>query len=494
MKIFGIDLGTTNSCISVCENGEVNVLENEEGLKTTPSVVSVRNKEWLIGDVAKRQLEANKNTVLSIKRLIGSDAKVELEGKEYRPEFISAKILKYLTSFANKKLKENIIDVIITVPAHFNDRQRKATKLAGEIAGLRVLRLVNEPTAAALSYGIKPDNKGQNILVFDLGGGTFDISILEVDNNDFEVIATGGDNSLGGDDWDNVIVEILKKHCLEELKIEKIDRSMQVRLKVAAEKAKKELSSSLSTKINVPFIAIVNNEPVHIDYDLERSTFEKLSFELMKKVEQILIEVLKESKKTTESIDKVVLAGGSTRMVMVKDFLEKFFGREKISFSLNVDEAISIGAAILGDSIYNEKSSSEIMLMDVTPISLGTSLAEDKYDILIPKNTSIPISITKEYTTAKDFMDEIEIDIRQGEDQIASNNKLIAHFALKKIQKAESGTPKISCTFKIDVDGILHASATDLSTNASKTIVVENYLDIDENEKKSLIKDFSKNK
>ncbi|QHX36762.1 Hsp70 family protein [Spiroplasma sp. BIUS-1] len=492
MKVYGIDLGTTNSCISIMESGQERVIENDEGNNVTPSVVAIKNGEWIVGAAAKRQQEVNPNTCVSIKRLMGTNNTVNLEGKDYKPEFISAKILDYLVKNANKKMNENIKNVVITVPAYFDDSQRNATKLAGEIAGLNVMRVLNEPTAGAIAYKID-NNDAKKIMAFDLGGGTFDISILEVTGSDYEVIATAGDNKLGGDNWDDIIIDRIKKYCVEELKLEKsfIDlKSTEMRFKVAAEGAKINLSQMNEVEINIPFISMNENGPLHINFKLTKQEFENDSQELLKKVKKVFEDIIADSKLPIKSIDKVILIGGSTRMPMIVELLKSLAEESKINHGLNVDESVSIGAAIYGDSVFNKDSKNEIMLMDVTSRSFGTALDRDVFDILIPKNTTIPVSVSKKYTTVSDFQELIEIEILQGENPVASMNNLIAKFDLKDIQYAAKGVPLIETTFKIDADGILHVSSRDLSTGSEKGLSIKNALQISEKDKEQLKLEF----
>ena len=479
-KIIGIDLGTTNSCVAVLEGGTATVIPNPEGNRTTPSVVAFKKGERIVGDAAKRQAITNPNTKSSIKRLMGTSEKTKLEDKEYTPEEISAMILSYMKDYAEKYLGEKVDRAVITVPAYFNDAQRQATKNAGKIAGLNVERIINEPTAAALAYGLDKQEKAQTILVYDLGGGTFDVSILELGDGVFEVKSTAGNNKLGGDDFDNRLMDYLIEEFKKENGVDlSKDKMAMQRLKEICEKAKKDLSSMTSTQVSAPFISQSDEGPLHLDMTLTRAKFEDLIRDLVESTLKPVRDALKDAKLTKDDIDKVIFVGGSTRIPMVYDLVKNELGKEP-SREVNPDEVVAMGAAIQGGVLTGEVN--DIVLLDVTPLSLGIETLGGVMTVLIPRNTTIPTSKQQVFSTAADNQPAVDIHVLQGERSMAADNKTLGNFQLTGIPAAPRGVPQIEVKFDIDANGIVNVSAKDLGTNKSQSITITSNTNLTDDE------------
>jgi len=491
-KIIGIDLGTTNSCAAVLEAGAPKIIPNPEGGRTTPSVVAFKKGEKIVGDAAKRQALTNPNTVISIKRKMGTKDKVELEGKKYTPEEISAMILSYIKDYCEAYLGEKVDKAVITVPAYFTDSQRQATKNAGKIAGLEVERIINEPTAAALSYGLDKE-QAQTILVYDLGGGTFDVSILELGDGVFEVKSTNGNNHLGGDDFDERIIDYLVEEFKKENDIDlREDKMAMQRLKEVAEKAKKDLSGMVSTQVSAPFIAKgEDGEPVHLDMTLTRAKFEDLISDLVESTLEPVRKAIKDAKITKKDIDKVLFVGGSTRVPLVYDTITKELGKEP-SREVNPDEAVAMGAAIQGGVLAGDVN--DIVLVDVTPLSLGLETLGGVMTTLIQRNTPIPTSKTEIFSTAADNQPGVDIHVLQGERSMAADNKTLGRFQLNNIPPAPRGVPQIEVTFNIDSNGIVNVTAKDLGTNKEQSITITSSTNLSDEEVERMRKEAEENK
>ena len=491
-KVIGIDLGTTNSCVAVYEGGEAKVIANPEGSRTTPSVVAFKNGEIIVGQAAKNQMVTNPDTIASIKRLMGTKEKVKANGKEYTPEEISAMILGDLKKTAEAYLGETVKKAVITVPAYFNDAQRQATKNAGKIAGLEVERIINEPTAAALAYGMDKQEKTEQILVYDLGGGTFDVSILEIGDGVFEVKSTSGNNHLGGDDYDQRIIDYLVKEFKKSNSIDlSKDKMAMQRLKDAAEKAKKDLSGMTTTNISLPFISQGEDGPVHLEISLSRAKFEDLTRDLTESTLEPVRKALKDAKLTKKDIDKVLLVGGSTRMPRIAEIIKEELGQEA-SKGVNPDEVVAMGAAIQGGVLTGDVN--DIVLLDVTPLSLGIETLGGVCTVLIPRNTTIPTSKSQVFSTAADNQPAVDIHILQGERPMAADNKTLGNFQLTNIPPAPRGVPQIEVTFDIDANGIVNVKAKDLGTNKEQSITITSSTNLSDDEIDKMVKEAEANK
>lgn len=491
-KIIGIDLGTTNSCVAVLEAGEPKVIPNPEGNRTTPSVVAFKNGERIVGDAAKRQAITNPNTVSSIKRLMGTSEKVEIEGKKYTPEEVSAMILSYMKDYAESYLGEKVDKAVITVPAYFNDAQRQATKNAGKIAGLNVERIINEPTAAALAYGLDKQEKNQTILVYDLGGGTFDVSILELGDGVFEVKSTAGNNHLGGDDFDNKIMDYLVETFKKENGVDlSKDKMAMQRLKELSEKAKKDLSSMTTTQISAPFISQSSDGPLHLEMTLTRAKFEELIHDLVMSTLEPVRKALKDADIKAKDLDKVIFVGGSTRVPLVYETVKKELAMEP-SREVNPDEVVAMGASIQGGVLTGDVN--DIVLLDVTPLSLGIETLGGVMTVLIPRNTTIPTSKSEVFSTAADNQPAVDVHVLQGERSMASDNKTLGRFQLADIPPAPRGVPQIQVTFDIDANGIVNVTAKDLGTNKEQKITITSNTTLSDDEIDRMMKEAEANK
>ena len=490
-KVIGIDLGTTNSAVAVLEGGEAKIIPNKEGNRTTPSVVSFKNGEIQVGEVAKRQAITNPNTVISIKRHMGEDFKVEAEGKSYSPQQVSAFILQHLKDYAEDYLGEDVTNAVITVPAYFNDSQRQATKDAGKIAGLEVDRIVNEPTAASLAYGLDKVDKEEKILVFDLGGGTFDVSILELGDGVFEVMATAGDNHLGGDDFDEKIIDYLVAEFKKENGVDLgKDKMALQRLKDAAEKAKKDLSGVSSTQISLPFISAGESGPLHLEMTLTRAKFDEITDDLVTRTKNPVRQALKDAGLSKSDIDEVILVGGSTRIPAVIEAVKAETGKEP-NRSVNPDEVVAMGAAVQGGVISGEVK--DIVLLDVTPLSLGIETMGGVFTKLIERNTTIPTSKSQVFSTAADNQPAVDVHVLQGERPMAKDNKTLGRFQLTDIPPAPRGVPQIEVSFDIDKNGIVNVSAKDLGTGKEQKITIKSSSGLSEEEIERMVKEAEEN-
>lgn len=486
-KIIGIDLGTTNSVVAVYEGGEAKVIPNPEGNRTTPSVVAFKNGERQIGEVAKRQSITNPNTIMSVKRHMGTDYKEKVEDKEYSPQEISAMILQYMKGYAEEYLGEKVTKAVVTVPAYFNDAQRQATKDAGKIAGLEVERIINEPTAAALAYGLDKTDEDQTILVYDLGGGTFDVSILELGDGVFQVRSTAGDNKLGGDDFDDVIIEYLVQEFRKDNGIDlSKDKMAMQRLKDAAEKAKKDLSGVTNTQISLPFITAGEAGPLHLEVSMSRTKFDELTASLVERSMIPTRQAIKDADLSPSDLDRVILVGGSTRIPAVQEAIKKETGKDPFK-GVNPDEVVAMGAAVQGSILTGDVK--DVVLLDVTPLSLGIETMGSVFTKLIDRNTTIPTSKSQVFSTAADNQPAVDIHVLQGERAMATDNKTLGRFQLTDIPPAPRGVPQIEVTFDIDKNGIVTVKAKDMGTQKEQNITIQSSSGLSDDEIDRMVKD-----
>jgi len=490
-KIIGIDLGTTNSVVSVYEGGEPKVIPNPEGNRTTPSVVAFKNGERQVGEVAKRQAITNPNTIQSVKRHMGSDFKVKVDDTEYTPQEVSAMILQYLKGYAEEYLGEKVTKAVITVPAYFSDAQRQATQDAGKIAGLEVERIINEPTAAALAYGLDKTDEDQTILVYDLGGGTFDVSVLELGDGVFQVLSTAGDNKLGGDDFDDVIIDYLVQEFRKDNGVDlSKDKMAMQRLKDGAEKAKKDLSGVTSAQVSLPFITAGESGPLHLEVTLTRAKFDELTAHLVERSMVPTRQAMKDANLTTSSLDRVILVGGSTRIPAVQEAIQKETGKEPYK-GVNPDEVVAMGAAVQGSILSGDVT--DVVLLDVTPLSLGIETMGSVFTKLIERNTTIPTSKSEVFSTAADNQPAVDIHVLQGERPMATDNKTLGRFQLTDIPPAQRGVPQIEVTFDIDKNGIVTVKAKDLGTQKEQNITIQASSSLSDEDIERMVKEAEEN-